>query len=114
MIKVQYWNGADGSRNLQMQGHAGAAPKGQDLVCAGASTLALTLGRAAALMEEEEMLARPALVRLEAGDTAISVLPRREWAASTDAIFWTILLGLSRLAQAYPQYVQLKGGEQDE
>ena len=67
MIKVQYWNGADGSRNLQMQGHAGAAPRGQDLVCAGASTLALTLGRAAALMEEEEMLARPALVRLEAG-----------------------------------------------
>lgn len=114
MIKVQYWNGADGSRNLQMQGHAGAAPKGQDLVCAGASTLALTLGRAAARMEEEEMLARPALVRLEAGDTAISVLPRREWAASADAIFWTILLGLSRLAQAYPQYVQLKGGEQDE
>lgn len=113
MIEVQYWNGADGSRNLQMQGHAGAAPKGQDLVCAGASTLALTLGRAAALMEEE-MLARPALVRLEAGDTAISVLPRREWASSADAIFWTILLGLSRLAQAYPQYVQLKGGEQDE
>ena len=97
-----------------MQGHAGAAPKGQDLVCAGASTLALTLGRAAALMEEEEMLARPALVRLGAGDTAISVLPRREWASSADAIFWTILLGLSRLAQAYPQYVQLKGGEQDE
>ena len=114
MIKVQYWNGAGGSRNLQMQGHAGAAPKGQDLVCAGASTLALTLGRAAALMEEEEMLARPALVRLEVGDTAISVLPRREWASSADAIFWTILLGLSRLAQAYPQYVQLKGGEQDE
>ena len=114
MIKVQYWNGADGSRNLQMQGHAGAAPKGQDWVCAGASTLALTLGRAAALMEEEEMLARPALVRLEVGDTAISVLPRREWASSADAIFWTILLGLSRLAQAYPQYVQLKGGEQDE
>lgn len=114
MIEVQYWNGADGSRNLQMQGHAGSAPRGQDLICAAVSTLALTLGRAAALMEEEEMLARPALVRLEAGDTAISVLPRREWAASADAIFWTILLGLSRLAQAYPQYVQLKGGEQDE
>ena len=73
MIKVQYWNGADGSRNLQMQGHAGAAPKGQDLVCAGASTLALTLGRAAALMEEEEMLARPALVRLEAGIINVSI-----------------------------------------
>lgn len=114
MIKVQYWNGADGSRNLQMQGHAGAAPRGQDLICAAVSTLALTLGRAAALMEEEEMLARPALVRLEAGDTAISVLPRREWASSADAIFWTILLGLSRLAQAYPQYVQLKGGEPNE
>ena len=114
MVVVRYWNGADGSRNLQMQGHAGSAPRGQDLVCAGASTLALTLGRAAALMEEEEMLARPALVRLEVGDTAISVLPRQEWAASADAIFWTILLGLSRLAKAYPQYVQLKGGEQDE
>lgn len=114
MIKIQYWNGADGSRNLQMQGHAGAAPKGQDLVCAGASTLALTLGRAAALMEEEEMLARPALVRLEAGDTAISVLPREDWVAVVDIVFWTILLGLSRLAQAYPQYVQLKGGERNE
>ena len=114
MIKVQYWNGADGSRNLQMQGHAGAAPKGQDLVCAGASTLALTLGRAAALMEEEGMLARPGLVRLEAGVTAISVLPREDWVAVVDIVFWTILLGLSRLAQAYPQYVQLKGGEQDE
>ena len=114
MVVVRYWNGEDGSRNLRMQGHAGAAPKGQDLVCAGASTLALTLGKAATLMEEEELLAHPALVRLEAGDTAISVLPRREWASSADAIFWTILLGLSRLAQAYPQYVQLKGGEQDE
>lgn len=114
MIKVQYWNGADGSRNLQMQGHAGSAPRGQDLICAAVSTLALTLGRAAALMEEEEMLARPAQVKLEAGDTAISVLPRREWASSADAIFWTILLGLSRLAQAYPQYVQLKGGEPNE
>jgi len=114
MIKVQYWNGADGSRNLQMQGHAGAAPKGQDLVCAGASTLALTLGRAAALMEEEEMLARPAQVKLEAGDTAISVLPREDWVAVVDIVFWTILLGLSRLAQAYPQYVHLKGGERNE
>jgi len=114
MVIVQYWNGEDGSRNLQMQGHAGSAPRGQNLVCAAASTLALTLSRAAARMEAEEMLERPAQVKLEVGDTAISVLPREDWVAVVDIVFWTILLGLSRLAQVYPQYVQLKGGEQDE
>ena len=114
MITVRFWDGADGSINLRMHGHAGAGRKGRDLICAGASTLALALAEGMKFCQEEEMLARPAQVQLEEGLAEITVLPKQEWAIAVWSMSLTVRLGLQRLAKAYPQYVQMKGGDDDE
>ena len=43
MIRVRYeWDEEVGRLHLSIRGHAGSAPAGRDLVCAGASMLAYT------------------------------------------------------------------------
>ena len=81
--------------SLTADGHAGYAPSGQDIVCAGISALCVCL-----------------LIRFggksESGHTEIT------YTASTDAeygevigIFRTIVTGLRWMAATYPQYVDI-------
>ena len=48
MVEAKFYRGGEGSLHMVLSGHAGAGPKGHDLVCAGVSALACTLGRAVA------------------------------------------------------------------
>lgn len=109
MILVTFYNALDGAFCLQMEGHAGGGRKGRDLICAGASTLAHTLGEAVQLMERVGMLACPAHVQVQAGEAEIVALPRPEYLEEAALVFWTVQVGLSRLAEAYPRNVQLEG-----
>lgn len=82
---------------LTAVGHAGAAPKGADLVCCAVSTLIYTL--AAGITGEKE-----ARISLSAGRAHISCTPNRQ----ARAVFSCILKGLTLLAAEYPQYVRVE------
>lgn len=82
---------------LTAAGHAGAAPRGEDLVCAGISTLLCTL---AAQLEQTDA---KTCVRLEPGFAEL----RAARTAQTAAAFSFAETGLRLLEAQYPQYVSV-------
>jgi len=96
-----------GTIRLRLRGHAGSAPRGEDLVCAAASALALTAGECATLLHSRGLLTRPPMVRLNRGDALVIATPKRETLAEVLLCFWTVQAGLYALQQQYPQYVSL-------
>ena len=76
MIHVEFYRDTkNGSVQMEMQGHAETAPKGQDLVCAAASALAETLAQAVERLYYQGMLRRCPRVELEEGRAEIIVQP---------------------------------------
>ena len=90
-----------GALRLSARGHAGAAPPGQDLLCAAVTALCASLARYAAA-------AGPAEIRLEPGDLWIRCprpgRRRRELAA----VFAATAGGLEALAAAHPAYLRFE------
>lgn len=89
-------------RGLQIEGHAGLAQAGQDVVCAAVSVLADNL--AASLRELARV--RPDL-RLEKGFYRLELdLPAQTY--DTDLLFASALLGLKAIAREYPGRVLIE------
>ena len=96
------------SISVMILGHAGYAPLGKDLVCAGVSTLAFTLVQSLRREEDAGNLC----------DLQVSILPGRVSASfqiaettltgSLCCTLQTIQEGFSLLAQRYPDYVRLE------
>jgi uncharacterized protein YsxB (DUF464 family) len=83
--------------SLRLEGHAGYADVGKDLVCASASILAYTL---AYIVQQEDETAD---IRLDSGDTVIECVKT----PTIRTAFEHTLIGLGLLEQNYPQYVKL-------
>ena len=86
-----------GRVRVTVTGHAGYAPKGQDIVCAAASALVFAL--IGSLRQEEnlrEVVIRPGYV------TAAAKEPCREELE-------LVRCGLAQLAAQYPQCVEVEG-----
>lgn len=104
MIRVNYTElaSADGpTLRLEARGHAGYAPAGQDIVCAGASTLMQTL---AYLLAGEEN-AHSDVWNEEDGPrlTVTAGTPRAAWVEGAFAFAKT---GFALLAERYPDHVR--------
>lgn len=90
----------DGVKRLLMTGHANYSP-GNDIVCAACSALVFALlaymeHEPAHILEVMELTCKKGEVRLEAkGDAAFA------------AAFKTVVLGLQKIAEKYPNYVSL-------
>lgn len=91
---------------LTLQGHAGAAPHGQDLVCAAVTGLVYALAQR--MTELEGAFEEVPVIRLEPGDAQISVVPKREYAAEVTAAFRLVETGLSLLQTHYPEQIQIQ------
>ena len=85
-------------------GHAGSAPKGEDLVCAGVTTLVLTLADNVECMKEAGMVEQSA-VSIQEGVARIMCIPNPEYAHVVELVFRSICRGFSGLAAANPQYM---------
>ena len=99
MIKVTYTelDGPSGpTLRLEAAGHAGYAPAGQDIVCAGASALMCALAGAL-----DTLGAQGVQRTLSAGHAAIAADDR----ADVRAAFTVAVTGLRQLAEAYPGHV---------
>jgi uncharacterized protein YsxB (DUF464 family) len=83
---------------LEVRGHAGQAPHGQDLVCAAASALAETLALG---LEAHHADGR---WRVEEGLFSYEGEPD----ATVEAILETFVLGFQSLAESHGRYVRFK------
>ena len=101
MISVTFTESGD-KLSLRVEGHAGYAEAGKDIVCAAASILAYTLASIVDSLEAESM------IDLTSGDTVISC----EATSKSDlmiakAAFMFAVRGYALLEHNYPQYVRL-------
>ena len=99
MIRVVYDRP---NHRVTVTGHAGAAPHGEDPVCAGVSALLCTLAEAVRRLERNHQ-AEQAVIRLLPGDGEVSFVS--EYECLVNSVVDTVCLGLECLAKAYPQYV---------
>ena len=89
---------------LEMEGHAGAGPKGADPVCAALSMLMMTL---AARMREREEETLPAVSQAP-GHFMICCRPEEGEAALCRESFDTVFAGLALLAEHEPEHVSVR------
>lgn len=97
----------DGVLWLSMAGHAGAAPKGQDIVCAAATMLMYTIAQAALDMGSRGELERPPTVMLDDGDAGVSFRPKEEAMEKGRLVLDVIRRGLEVLGKRYPENVAI-------
>ena len=108
MIEVKFWKNKErGTVHMTMKGHAGTAPKGEDLVCAAATMLAYTLAQTMQFYSETQKLARKPNIRLEDGNAYVVVTPKEEDYAEVLHSFWVVQCGIHVLAHNYPEAVRL-------
>ena len=109
MIKVKFAYDKDKREcSLLIDGHAGKAIVGQDIVCASASILAYTIAQVVKGMEHHGDLVEPPTLDLEDGEATIVCRANDDYIFSEMMQdFFVIRTGYAVLAHNYPQYVQI-------
>lgn len=90
---------------LEVTGHAGYAPPGQDIVCAGVSTLVYTLAQNLAMTLFPENY----ITQFDEGHAIIEAYPPRDKAEACRCMFMTIANGFAMLEAQFDQYIHLEG-----
>jgi uncharacterized protein YsxB (DUF464 family) len=93
--------------SLRLEGHAGYAEVGKDIVCASASILAYTVAQFVMEAENKGDLASPPHIQLDSGDTLISCEPCEDTYEAVLNAYLFAKMGYALLAHNYPQYVEL-------
>lgn len=90
--------------SLRLEGHAGYAEHGKDIVCASASILAYTLASIVDSFDDVE-----SVIDLKGGDTTIECKCKDDetYVKVANAYHYT-KIGYALLAHNYPQYVRLE------
>ena len=91
----------------RLTGHSGTARHGQDIVCAGVSSLAQT-----ALLGIGEHLHREVEYKVASGDFYMKL--KGEPDNLTEAILQTMLLGMKEIAKLHPKALQIKDEQEVE
>ena len=101
MIRIQVYRTKDDKiSGLKMTGHSGTAPHGEDIVCAGVSSLAQT-----ALLGIGEYLHRKVSYKVASGELRMMLEDAPD--DLTEAILETALLGVREIAKKAPQAVRI-------
>jgi uncharacterized protein YsxB (DUF464 family) len=93
---------------MTLKGHAGAAPKGEDLICSAATMMAYTVAQAVQFMHEQGKLKKKPKIHIKDGEAAIIATPMEEGYAEALHTFWVAQCGIHVLAHNYPQNVKLE------
>lgn len=109
MIKAKFYQKpGNGSIHMTLQGHAKAAPYGEDLICASATMLAYTVAQAVQFMYEQGKLRKKPKISLREGRATIIATPNEEDYAEALHTFWVAQCGIHLLAHNYPRNVKLE------
>lgn len=101
MVEVKY----DRAHNrLTVQGHAGAAPKGEDLICSAASILVHTLAANVEHMERSG-IAENTVLDIREGWAKISCKASRGFESTVASAYQSVCVGFEILARKFPSYI---------
>ena len=92
---------------LELQGHAGAAPYGQDLVCAAVSALVYALAQRLTELESRGALEKPPVIELSSGAARIEAAAGEDSGGQLQEDFRLIESGLKLLAHHYPEQIEV-------
>ena len=106
MVSIKYVR-RDASFLLQVSGHAGAAPRGKDLVCCGVSVLVQTLAQRVLDLYTEGLLQEFPETILSPADSCVAAKALPETVQLVGQTFAVILTGLRMLAEQYPQFITI-------
>ena len=102
MIQVSINERSDGSTaGLLIEGHAGLASAGNDILCAAVSVLSENLGASLTLLLEV-----PAEIHANDGLYRVTV-PLKHHSDASELLFQSTILGLRVLAEQYPERMRL-------
>ena len=104
MLKVKFT--AEGDKlKLSLDGHAGQADIGHDIVCSSCSILAYTVAQIVKTEEKEGSLKTKPLIVLDKGSAIVSCEPKPEKYNELLHAFYVAEVGYTLLAHNYPQFV---------
>jgi uncharacterized protein YsxB (DUF464 family) len=107
MLKVSFEE-KEGKLTLKLDGHAGQAESGHDIVCSSCSILAYTVAQIVNSAERMgELKTGPELI-LEVGEGIVSCEPKEEAYAAVKSAYLFAEVGYALLAHNYPQFVEHK------
>lgn len=108
MIKVKFEISQD-KKNLilKVNGHAGQAENGRDLVCASASILAYQLAQVVSDLHALGKLRKKPTIRMVAGESIIVAKPLKAHFSEVTYAYLINQTGFRVLAHNYPEYVSL-------
>ena len=108
MIKVKVEKSEDGKTLiLTLEGHAGQAEVGKDIVCSAASILAYSTAQMVTKMQEEGKLKKRPHIRLEEGNATITCKPSKGHYAEALHIYSFAQTGYELLQNSFPENVQI-------
>lgn len=87
---------------IRATGHAGYAPRGEDIVCAAVSTLIQTLALCV-LGYTHGLASEPTVIIGKKTEISCTPLPEREREISL--LYWYCICGLDSLAELYPKNI---------
>lgn len=88
---------------LKMSGHANAGPAGEDVVCAGASTLLYTLAQMSMFFYHLKKLRKKPTIKFGEKETLVVVSPKKDFSGEIESAFFFMQTGLALLADNYPR-----------
>lgn len=94
MIEIIYYREHN---RLTMQGHAGTAPIGEDIICAAATILARTLAANVKHLCDIGAATEP-IIELEEGSAAISCKANHKYRSTVQSVFEAVCVGFEILA----------------
>lgn len=93
---------------LRVEGHAGQANIGNDIICSACSILAYTVAQLVKTAYEVGDLKYRPEVKLESGDAVISCIPKEDTYCTILGIYMFAEVGYKLLTHNFPQFVELK------
>lgn len=106
MVKVNIFKKDDVVREINVEGHAGQAEHGEDIVCAAVSVLTISI-----LNGLTEVVGRQDLKEIVDEGLVNLKLPEiqdPELQLKTDLLVSTYILGIKGIKEAYGEYIQLE------
>jgi uncharacterized protein YsxB (DUF464 family) len=107
MVKVTFTE-VGNLLSLLIEGHAGQADIGKDIVCASCSILAYTVAKIVNDANDHGGLESSPIVNLDSGGALILCDPNKDRYAEIRHAYEVVQEGYALLAENYPQYVEVK------